>query len=186
MTPTGASASGTKPCKMCGEPIKKFARVCPHCMSHQDWREHLGFSQSVLALLVALIAVGTVFIPVLQQALVPDNSNLEFSFQAIEAKAYGPLKGADVTVLATNKGVRPGTIFRVYLNDGPTLLTSSSSIVGTLDGSSPLPGVLIEPGTSKLVTAFFKEFPKSGKPFVIVSTRDFEGHVIAVTIPFPD
>jgi hypothetical protein len=50
----------TKPCKVCGEEIRESARKCNHCDSYQDWRLNIGFSNTVLSLLVALCSVLTV------------------------------------------------------------------------------------------------------------------------------
>jgi hypothetical protein len=173
---------------MCKEPINREARVCPHCMSHQDWREHMGLSQSVLALLIALISVGTVFIPVLQQAFVRDNSDLEFSFQATEARQHGNYNGPEVIILATNKGPRPGTIYRIYFSDSPTP-ERARMILGTSDGKSALPAILIEREASKLVTVFFRELlPKKCATcplFVLVAYRDFDGQTGFKAVEFP-
>ena len=92
----------TKPCKVCAEPINKLARKCIHCDSYQDWRANLTFSSTVLSLLVALTAVAGGTVPAIVKALTPENSDLRFSFQAAGRN--------DLTILATNTGIRPGSL----------------------------------------------------------------------------
>lgn len=48
---------------VCGEEVKLTALKCIHCGSFQDWRRHVGFSSTVLALIVAILAL---FSPVAQ------------------------------------------------------------------------------------------------------------------------
>jgi hypothetical protein len=104
MSETSAApvTNNTKPCKACGEAIKESARVCIHCNNYQDWRAELNIGSSVLALLVALFGVLTVAIPVIIGAVVPKNSNLSFAFQGANSQT--------VSMLATNNGIRPGTV----------------------------------------------------------------------------
>src|SRR5215467_12617372 len=84
-----------KSCKVCGEDIKKEARKCTHCDSYQDWRANVGFSNTVLSLLVALCSVLTVAVPVILDTVTPKNSDLRF--------AYHGISDHSITVLVTNK-----------------------------------------------------------------------------------
>jgi hypothetical protein len=52
-----------KDCKVCRARIPEDAGRCNTCTSLQDWRRHLPFSQTVLALLVALLAVLSTALP---------------------------------------------------------------------------------------------------------------------------
>jgi predicted nucleic acid-binding Zn ribbon protein len=106
--PDPASAEPeTKLCKVCAEPIKQQARICNHCKSYQDWRGHMGMSQSVLALLIALISVGTVFVPVVVKSFTAENSDLIFSLQSIDKRK--------LTFLGSNRGNRPGTVAHLFV-----------------------------------------------------------------------
>ena len=99
---TVPTAGETKPCKVCGEAIKKVARVCIHCNNYQDWRGRINVSSTILSLLIALGSVLTVAVPVLKSALTPLNSNLIFSFQGASERRLG--------ILVTNGGERPGSV----------------------------------------------------------------------------
>jgi hypothetical protein len=100
--PLAATVDETKPCRVCGEKIKKIARVCIHCNNYQDWRADLNISSTVLSLLVALFGVLTVALPAIKNFVTPNKSSLSFSFQGI----YGDTIG----ILASNNGNRPGTV----------------------------------------------------------------------------
>ena len=60
-------------CIACKEEIVNAAWKCIHCGTVQNWRRYLSLSSTVLALLVALLSVLTVFIPVVVD-LVSTNS----------------------------------------------------------------------------------------------------------------
>ena len=49
-------------CLSCCEEIALQAKVCKHCGSYQDWRRHMSLSANVLALLIALVSVLTMFV----------------------------------------------------------------------------------------------------------------------------
>jgi predicted nucleic acid-binding Zn ribbon protein len=99
-TVVSPSATDTKPCKVCGEAIKKAARVCIHCNNYQDWRADINISSTVLSLLVALLSVLTVTVPVVKDVFTPKNSNLTYSFQGATKLV--------ATEFVTNTGTRPG------------------------------------------------------------------------------
>ncbi len=46
-------------CVVCGGNLAAGATYCNECKSHQDWRRHIGVSQTTLALLVALVSLVT-------------------------------------------------------------------------------------------------------------------------------
>ena len=75
------AANDMKACKVCAEEIKKAARICIKCNSYQDWRANLSVSNTVLALLVALISVLTAAVPALKQTFTPKNSSISVTFQ---------------------------------------------------------------------------------------------------------
>jgi hypothetical protein len=139
----------TKPCKVCGEEIKKTALKCIHCDSYQDWRGSLNLSQTVLALLIALITVATAMIPVISDALLTKNSAMVIVFQGATDKA--------ITFLVSNTGTRPGSISRTMtlaLENGPdvTLLAEARRSwwrMSSEDENSS--AVLIEPSKSLLL-----------------------------------
>jgi hypothetical protein len=79
----------------------RTAKICPSCKTYQDWRRFLVIGQTSLALLVALIAVLTAFIPVLRDALTAKDSNLSFDYQGADEYSF--------VVLISNTGIRPAT-----------------------------------------------------------------------------
>jgi hypothetical protein len=156
-THIGELPPGTKRCKVCAEPINVSAKRCIHCQSDQGWASRLGFSATVLSLLVALITVLTAAIPVIKDALTPRNSGLTASFQ-----------GADpvgVHVLVSNDGIRPGSV-----KFGDWRVARSSSMAQDLLGisffiSSPQAASdrTVDPGKSKVFS--FVPTPSYTEPF---------------------
>ena len=95
-------STSTKVCTTYGEEIAASARKCIHCDTWQDWRRYLVFSNTVLALLVALISVATVAAPVFRDMLTTKDSHLIGSFQGVTDN------GAVFVIF--NSGNRPGTV----------------------------------------------------------------------------
>jgi hypothetical protein len=150
-----AAVSDSKPCKVCGEPIKKLARVCIHCNNYQDWRADLNISNTVLSLLVALFSVLTVALPAITTFITPKNSNLIFSFQVGT--------GNTISVLVTNTGIRPGAVhyLRAKSEDAPTIFPyitgqpSTVASVGNTDKSEASGTArVIEAGKSELISFY--------------------------------
>jgi predicted nucleic acid-binding Zn ribbon protein len=136
----------TKPCKVCGEPIKKSARVCIHCSNYQDWRSELSISSTVLSLLVALFSVLTVAVPVIEQALEVKNAKLLFAPQGQTDKF--------ITIMASNTGIRPGSVTGGGLvlsmpefNGNPAFSADIKLMIDGIKGGA----LIVEPGKSILV-----------------------------------
>lgn len=99
----GPLPEGMKHCRICAEPINKRAMKCIHCQSEQSlWRQRMGLSSTVLALLIALISVTTAALPAIKDFLTPKNSSLSFSYTGATEDYIG--------VLVSNSGIRPGTL----------------------------------------------------------------------------
>lgn len=177
----------TKPCKICAESINQAAYVCTHCGNYQNWRRHLGMSQTVLALLTALISVATVFLPIAKETLTPAESRLGFSIQAIQPR--------QITILVSNSGSRPGSIRGGRLNvlDGSNPIAQSFSLVDLrlfvpktpeTDGGQTA-AKIIEPGKSELVVLstagdlIASKYSNAGNKLsgtLNVSVTDFQGN----------
>ena len=100
---SGVSSNSTgATCHACQEELKAGARKCRYCGSSQDWRRHLTFSSTVLALLVALVSVVSLSSPFVRQALQEDNSDITVSFAGL-CNGY-------IVVIASNRGTRPATV----------------------------------------------------------------------------
>ncbi|MFZ1852925.1 hypothetical protein C8R34_10587 [Nitrosomonas sp. Nm84] len=87
-----------KDCITCHEQIHAAARVCHHCGSYQNWRRHLDFGNLSLALVVAFVSVISMGVPLILQAIKPDNSEISI--------AYIDRADAMVSIIASNKGTR--------------------------------------------------------------------------------
>jgi hypothetical protein len=143
----GELPPGTKPCRVCCEPINEKASRCIHCQSEQaELRYRLGFSGTVLSLLVALASVLAVAVPAIKDVLTPRNSAFRFSYQTI---TDGSLK-----ILVSNVGIRPGSL----REDARLLIRKSNtdSEVRLLHRTSAFPTMaegimLIEPGRTYLL-----------------------------------
>src|SRR5258708_1180168 len=121
----GPLPDGMKHCRICAEPINKAAQKCIHCQSEQSrLRQRLGLSSSVLALLVALGPVLGATLPIMVDIFTPKNSALVFSYQGANEKYVG--------VLASNRGVRPGSV-RAAKIDVPRILLMGLEIAGLDD-----------------------------------------------------
>jgi hypothetical protein len=90
-------------CRGCLEPIPLGARKCSHCGSAQNWLAYFPITQSVLALLIALVSVVMASIPIIKTALETDNSQITFT--------YIDRPDTTIPLIASNKGKRPGVIF---------------------------------------------------------------------------
>jgi hypothetical protein len=149
MTDASISAASidTKPCRVCGEPIKKVARICYHCTSYQDWRADLNIGNNVLSLLVALFAVLTVLVPIIENWGTPKTSSLHFAFQGATNNF--------ITFFVSNTGIRPGTIrYPAQLN---VLLPIGGAITVPLYmyGITGSAGI-VQPGTSAMINLYGK------------------------------
>ncbi|MFK0207218.1 hypothetical protein [Agrobacterium sp. NPDC090283] len=94
----------TKNCKQCCLPIPEKAKICTHCQSHQDWRGFFSISNTVLALLTALVSVLAIAIPSLYSLLHTPKSDM--------ADPMITLDGTTVRVLINNRGDASGVFVR--------------------------------------------------------------------------
>lgn len=170
----GPLPEGTKHCRVCAEPINKVAQKCIHCQSEQNrWRQRLGFSSTILSLLVALVAVLTAAVPVFKEALTPKNSSLSFSFVGATHQSIG--------VIASNSGTRPGAVRRAFVSSN-RIPDIPLSIYGM--GSSAT--FLVAPGNSIQINFYTEEQApdpraeeaiedKGCRMGIIISVREFIG-----------
>jgi hypothetical protein len=105
----------TKGCYLCSQPIPLAARKCTHCDSFQDWRRHLAFSSTILALLVALISVLTVAVPILNDALTALNSDITIIYHDVSINSGETNATPYLKIFLSNGGARGGAIGRGFL-----------------------------------------------------------------------
>ena len=102
------------------------------------WHAYINFGNTLLSLMVALFAVLTVAVPIINDALTAKNSEISLSFQGASTEGVG--------VLVTNSGVRPGIVH------APAILNIIQNGKGVIN--IPLLGQLatiIEPAKSTLL-----------------------------------
>ena len=87
----GPLPDGTKPCKICQEPINRGARKCIHCQSSQGWLSGLAVSATMMSLLVALVSVLAAAVPAFKSLLTPVNSDLVFVPQGMTRETVSVL-----------------------------------------------------------------------------------------------
>ena len=175
-----------KPCKVCGELIKKNALKCVHCASYQDWHAKLGAGSSILGVLVAVVSVLAVAVPILINTFCLKNASMSLTFQGADDKT--------IQILASNVGSRPGSVNRYAMLDVEMKGGRSHAIRLVRDGSSA-PVVVDEDKNATLQYQIYSqeeppEIPSDlNDPFfdqlnfksthctVSVSIIDFNGHM---------
>jgi hypothetical protein len=111
-------------CRQCKNEIPDGAKLCSQCDSYQDWRGILPISSTALALLVALVTAISSALPVLSSYFHVPAAEIEFSSPIIQDET--------VSVIASNVGDRPGTLYGATLHsrvmrDIPVKLVDPSS-----------------------------------------------------------
>jgi hypothetical protein len=105
-------------CTTCKEIINTDAAKCIHCGSFQNWRRHLDFGSSILSMMIAFISVVTVFITVVANSTMENNSNINASIInwqrsfITDGQIYQVL---NVEIFVTNTGQRPGAVKTVAI-----------------------------------------------------------------------
>ena len=125
-TPAKNEAKETT-CRACGNKIPLGARKCARCDSFQDWRRFLGFSTTVLALLVAFASVLTVAVPVIKNALTKHEASVygAIGYTSVERmdSSAGPSDVVMIIVLLSNSGDRDALVAGVWWADSVQVST---------------------------------------------------------------
>ena len=82
-------------CIACKLAIEPDAWKCIHCDTIQNWRRYLTLSNSVLALLVALLSVSTVLVPLVYNTFFTRTADMRFEILAVSSRIGGHTKGAN-------------------------------------------------------------------------------------------
>lgn len=99
---TKTNADTPDNCLVCREEIRPDALKCVHCDSFQDWRRHVNLSNTVLALLVALVSVSTVLLPILNELFEEQVSNVSVTYHGVHENL--------INLVATNSVSKEGVI----------------------------------------------------------------------------
>lgn len=128
--------AGNQLCLACKASIPAGAKLCSECGTRQDWRRHLSFGSSVVALVIALISVSTLFIESIPLRWFGGASVQTSLVGATVADTGNPI----VQIAIENLGFRSAII-------GPAVVELSSDEVGTLEiGLYSSAHLLLEPG----------------------------------------
>lgn len=123
-----------KRCRDCNEQIDTSAVKCKHCGSYQNWQRRLHLSNTVIALLIALVSVSTQFVQYVYSVTKKDNSSVVMLLQGVDSQK--------ISVLASNIGTRPALVedgsLYVYTDESEkTVLSLSAAVSGA--GNRGLP-----------------------------------------------
>lgn len=135
----------TKPCAMCGEPIRINAKKCVHCGSYQSWRGRINFSATILSLLVALTAVIGSTVPAIKAFLVPSVATFRFSPPTFNL--------GSVSVTATNIGAQPATLDSAFIMIPQK--TGGQPYIFDLPSPNKASEQTVGPGETKILTYNF-------------------------------
>lgn len=95
-------------CRQCREAIPEGARFCSHCHSYQDWRGWLPFSQTVLALLTALVSVVALSVPPIVKLIHTPRSGASLTAPSLD--------GTTLRIVAVNRGDAPAAFIHARMN----------------------------------------------------------------------
>lgn len=130
-----APSNSQRHCVACALLIPTEASVCTHCNHFQKgWRRYVGVSQTVLALLIALISVMGVVIPRIVALF--DRPKTDIKAVLLDTRSVSG--NYDYHVWLTNAGSRSGIVKQI------ATLTSSSQ--GRLDAKMNDDYLIVEPG----------------------------------------
>jgi len=149
-------------CKICKEEIRRNAVICSHCKSFQNWRRHLGLSSSFLSILLALISVITVFVTVLANTTIKNDSDIDssvISWQRTFFNNQGKIVQVLVTdIFVTNSGKKPGIIktFSVKGEGEDKFRYFQSEMQKPNDAylNQSINSKIVEPGNSQLLRGY--------------------------------
>lgn len=166
-------------CIVCREQIFAGAKKCIHCDSHQDWRRFVFFSNTVLALLVALVSVSATALPEINRLLTIKYSSTHLSKRGI--------KGNGIEILANNSGTEDSSFL-------------DASLIGTF-ASGPMKMTLEELGANfpighgrprtilLLVPPYyvpnFLDWPNDSpiNIFLDIKVSEFDGSIKSIDLP---
>lgn len=128
----------SKLCVFCKSEIHDDALKCKECGGYQNWKRHVDFSNTVLALLLALLSVSTVAVPVFVKAFHKERSDVSIILREARITPWssGGIVGGDevsvsslgltITCLVTNSGEKPG-----FIEDASYKILKNGAIIGS-------------------------------------------------------
>ncbi len=97
-----------KNCIACDNEISVNATICSHCGTSQGRKRVLNLTNSLLALVVAILSVAAFSIPIIKDALVPESSkvNMKYAFSKDDQSYF----------ILENVGKQPALLESFYIN----------------------------------------------------------------------
>lgn len=95
-------------CRQCKTEIPIGAKICSTCNSYQDWRSFIPFSNTALALIIALISVAGISGPVLYKVVHTPRSEASITMPSVD--------GTTLRVVVINRGDAPASLGRVWVD----------------------------------------------------------------------
>jgi len=111
-------------CRVCKEPKLELNLRCNACGTPGDWRRFIPFSQTVLALLIALFSVLTTTIPAVSNFL-DRHSNTSIKVTGSDANT--------IFVKVRNSGRQPSELVSYQLHFGDVKIEDAELILGQID-----------------------------------------------------
>ncbi len=145
----------SKTCKICQKAMPKKADYCNECKSYQDWRRHIPGSQVTLSLLIALVAVLTPAVTVVNWIL---------DYPSHTSAALVTADAGKIVLIVWNTGRKPSAVTRcqllysgVGIQDVPELAATSRVTPLIPAGGQSVIELAVPPPKAKTVTLSNKE-----------------------------
>ena len=127
-------------CRYCRHELQKGAILCVQCKKFQNWQRYVGFSSTMLALVIALISVSSAVLPGLIELLTP--ARTQYDMTVIEHRE------GQFVVLAKNSGNRDVTVGAVQIE---------IRSIGTFTAALKASGREVRPGATRELVITYPE-----------------------------
>ncbi|MBV1959276.1 MAG: hypothetical protein KUG53_00955 [Pseudomonadales bacterium] len=148
-------------CRICMSEIEDGALKCIHCGGFQDWRGGINLSQSVLALIIALVSILSVTAPPVLAWYKGTSSNIDVKWVNVQDTYFG--------FVAVNSGNAPGILPR-----GTLFLTDKEGVTTEYNLEPSLQSVVI-PKEEAISTTLRIRVSDFHRFIQWTSSREFEG-----------
>lgn len=105
---TDKTETKTVQCTQCKSEIPEGAKICSTCNSYQDWRGIIPFSNTVLALLTALVSVIGIAAPTMYKIVHKPRSEAILTMPSVD--------GTTLRLVAINRGDAPASIIKAWVD----------------------------------------------------------------------
>jgi len=83
-----------------------MAKKCVHCDSFLNWKKYFALSNTILALIVALLSTTSTLYLLIKPSLIEQNSAISIN--------YGGVEDGNLIFIAINSGNKPGAVAKVF------------------------------------------------------------------------